>query len=125
MLLVSRGMVALFMVIAAAWAPMIANFGGIVEYFQSFLGYVTMPVVVVFLGGLFWGRPPRHAAFWTLVIAVPVGLLSFFAFEVMELLPIQFLYGTGIMLVLSLAIFLGLTFSSEAPDLEDGATFSR
>lgn len=125
MLLVSRGMVALFMVIAAAWAPMIANFGGIVEYFQSFLGYVTMPVVVVFLGGLFWGRPPRHAAFWTLVLAVPVGFASFFLFEVLELLPIQFLYGTGLMLLLSLAIFLGLTFSSDAPDLDEDATFSR
>jgi SSS family solute:Na+ symporter len=125
MLLVSRSMVALFMVIAAIWAPMIANFGGIVEYFQSLLGYVTMPVVVVFLGGLFWKRPPRHAAFWTLIVGVPIGLASFFLFEVLKLLPIQFLYGTGIMLVISLATFLGITFASQAPDLDKGTTFTR
>jgi solute:Na+ symporter, SSS family len=125
MLLVSRGTVALFMVIAALWAPMIANFGGIVEYFQSLLGYLTMPVVVVFLGGLFSARPPRHAAFLTLVTAIPIGLASFVAFEVFELYPLQFLYGTGLMLLLSLGIFLGTTFTSPAPDLgEEQLTFT-
>ena len=95
------------------------------EYFQSFLGYVTMPVVVVFLGGLFWARPPRHAAFWTLAIGIPVGLAGFAAFEFAELIDLQFLYGTGLMLLLSLAIFVGVTLRGEAPELEEDTTFTR
>lgn len=125
MLLISRLLVGAFMIIAALWAPIIGSFGGIVEYFQSFLGYVTMPVVVVFLGGLFWARPPRHAAFWTLAIGIPVGLAGFAVFEFAELIDLQFLYGTGLMLLLSLAIFLGVTMGTEAPELDEETTFSR
>ena len=125
LLLISRMLVGVFMVIAALWAPMIQNFDGIVQYFQAFLGYITMPVVVVFLGGLFWARPPRHAAFPTMAIGIPVGLASFALFEVMGVIELQFLYGTGLMLLLSLGIFLGITLRSEAPELEQGMTFSR
>lgn len=120
LLLLSRVLVGVFMVMAAVWAPIIGSFGGIVEYFQSFLGYITMPVVVVFLGGLFWARPPRHAAFWTLSIGIPIGIVCFTLFEVLELIDLQFLYGTGIMLVMNLAIYLAITLSSQAPDLEPG-----
>lgn len=126
MLLISRVLVGLFMVLAALWAPLIGTFGGIVEYFQSFLGYVTMPVVVVFLGGVFWAQPPRHAAFWTLSIGIPIGILCFTAFEVLELIDLQFLYGTGLMLLLNLGVYLTLTLRSEAPDSEAGElTWSR
>ena len=125
MLLVSRLLVGGFMVAAALWAPIIGSFGGIVEYFQSFLGYVTMPVVVVFLAGLFSSRPPRHAAFWTLSIAIPVGLAGFAVFEFAQLFDLQFLYGTGLMLLLSLAILIGVSVQSEAPELEAETTFSK
>lgn len=127
MLLLSRVLVGVFMVLAAVWAPVIGSFGGIVEYFQSFLGYVTMPVVVVFLGGVFWARPPRHAAFWTLLIGIPIGLASFTVFEVLELIDLQFLYGTGLMLVLTLAIFLGITLRTQEEEDKEAAelTWSR
>lgn len=119
LLLLSKGLVGVFMVIAAAWAPVIATFGGIVEYFQSFLGYITMPVVVVFLGGLFSARPPRHAAFWTLAIGIPLGLVGFAGAEVLGLWEIQFLYGTGVMFLVSLAVFGAITFLSSPPDLDE------
>lgn len=120
MLLLSRVLVGIFMVLAAIWAPIIGSFGGIVEYFQSFVGYITMPVAVVFLGGLFWARPPRHAAFWTLSIGIPIGIACFTAFEALELIDLQFLYGTGLMLLMNLAIFVTITFRPEAPDLKKG-----
>ncbi|MBR3369462.1 MAG: sodium/solute symporter [Rhodobacteraceae bacterium] len=126
MLMISRVLVGVFMVLAAVWAPLIGTFGGIVEYFQSFLGYVTMPVVVVFLGGLFWSRPPRHAAFWTLSMGIPVGIACFTAFEVLELIDLQFLYGTGLMLLLNLGVYLAVTLRSDAPDMDTtDLTWSR
>jgi solute:Na+ symporter, SSS family len=119
LLLLSRALVAVFMFVAAVWAPIIGQFEGLVEYFQSFLGYITMPVVVVFLSGLFSARPPRHAAFWTMLLGIPIGLVGFVFGELLEVWNIQFLYGAGIMLVVSLVIHWGITLTSPAPDLAD------
>jgi solute:Na+ symporter, SSS family len=116
LLIIARSAVAGFMVIAALWAPLIANFPTIVEYFQSFLGHVTMPVVVVFLMGLFWKRGTKQAAFYTLSAGIPLGFAAFFAGEVMEVFDIQFLYSTGIMLVISAGIYLAVTAMTEMHD---------
>ena len=116
LLRISRGLVALFMLIAIAWAPVILQFDTIVEYFQSFLGYVTMPVVVVLVGGIFWKRATKTAAFWTLVVVTPIGLLGFITGEILELHPIQFLYATGIMVLISLLSFIVISLRTPAPD---------
>lgn len=118
LLLLSRAVVAVLMGVAALWAPQILRFEGLVEYFQSFLGHLTMPVVVVFLGGLFWRRGTHTAAFWTLVVGVPVGLAGFLAGEVFEVYDLQFLYAAGVMLALSAVLFVGLSLVSEPPGEE-------
>lgn len=127
LMLISRVSIGVFMVFAALWAPQILRFEGIVEYFQSFLAHITMPVVVVFLGGLFWKRATRHAAFWTLAIAAPLGLAVFLTNEIFDVFQIQFLYMAGVMLILSLAIFVGISLATEAPDREklEEMTWSR
>lgn len=104
------------MVIAVAWAPVILNFDTIVQYFQSFLGYVTMPVVVVLLGGIFWKRATAPAAFWTLVVATSIGVVGFVTGELLELHGIQFLYATGIMVVISMICFVTISVLTPAPD---------
>lgn len=121
LLLIGRVLVGFFMVLAAVWAPQIAQFPTIVEYFQAFLGHITMPVVVVFLGGLFWPRATRQGAFWTLVIAVPVGLAAFLGGELFELYDVQFLYGAGLMLLFSLILFVAIGLLTEAPEEEQVA----
>jgi solute:Na+ symporter, SSS family len=127
LLRLGRILVGVFMVVAALWAPVITEFQGIVEYFQSFLGYVTMPVVVVLLGGLFWPRAGATAGFWTLAIGAPLGLAGFFVGEIFDLHDLHFLYATGVMLVISLVIFIVLALSNEAPAAEktDEYTWSR
>lgn len=124
-LLISRATVVVLMVIAAIWAPMIANFGNIVEYFQSFLAHLAMPVVVIFLGGLFWRGGTAPAAFWTLVVGVPVGILAFLGGQVLELFQIQFLYAAGLMLVLSFGMFLTISLRSDEEEGEQELTWSR
>jgi solute:Na+ symporter, SSS family len=116
LLLYSRVLVAVFMVIAAAWAPVITTFDGLVEFFQSALGYITMPLVVVLLGGIFWKRATAPAAFWTFAGVGLFGLAAFFANEVFGLLDIQFLYATGLMVVFSVVVFVGLSLATEAPE---------
>lgn len=116
LLLIGRILVGVFMVVAVLWAPRIADFPTIVEYFQSFLGAITMPVVVVFLGGIFWKRATATASFVTLAVGWPVGLAVFVANELLGLIDIQFLYATGLMLVFSLALFVTVTMLTDAPD---------
>jgi solute:Na+ symporter, SSS family len=119
LLLMSRGMIGVFMIIAALWAPVLAEFDTIVEYFQSFLGHITMPVVVIFLGGLFWARGTRQAAFATLLIGFPVGLIAFLTGQLFELYTLQFLYATGLMLLLSAAIYIVVSLMTPSPATED------
>lgn len=113
--------VLVLMILAILWAPQIARFPTIVQYFQSFLGHITMPVVAVFLGGLFWQRASATAAFWTLVIGIPVGGAAFVASELLHLVRIQFLYATGMMLLFSTALLVSLSLLSPskgpAPEL--------
>ena len=116
LLRISRILVGVFMVIAVAWAPVILNFDTIVQYFQSFLGYVTMPVVVVLLGGIFWKRATAPAAFWTLVVATSIGVVGFVTGELLELHGIQFLYATGFMVVISMICFVTISVLTPAPD---------
>lgn len=122
---IGRMLVGFFMVVAALWAPVITTFSGIVAYFQSFLGYVTMPLVVVLLGGLFWRRASTAAGFWTLAL-VPFGLAAFFAGEVFGLFDIQFLYATGIMFALSLVVFVVISLATDPPPAKTAElTWSR
>ena len=118
LLMMGRILVGVFMVIAAAWAPVILRFDTLVEYFQSFLGYVTMPVVIVLLGGIFWKRASAAGAFWTLVVVTPLGFAGFATGELLELHELQFLYGTGIMVVISVLSLVGLSLITPAPDRE-------
>jgi solute:Na+ symporter, SSS family len=125
LLFIGRILVGAFMVVAALWAPVITTFSGIVEYFQSFLGYVTMPLVVVLLGGLFWRRASTAAGFWTLAV-VPFGLGAFFIGEVFELFDLQFLYATGVMFLISLVVFVVISLATEPPPAKTAEfTWSR
>jgi solute:Na+ symporter, SSS family len=116
LLLLSRVMIGFFMVAAALWAPMILRFEGIVEYFQSFLGHITMPVVVVFLGGLFWPGATSHGAFYTMLIIFPVGFAAFLVGEVFGFYELQFLYATGLLLLLSSILFVAISLRTEPPE---------
>lgn len=105
-----------FMVLAAAWAPQIAHFPTLWQYLQSILSYVTPPVVAVFLGGIFWARASEPAAFWTLATGIPLGVAGWVANEVLGVFTIQYLYASGIMLLMSAIVLGGVTLATGPPD---------
>ena len=127
LLFMSRGFVALFMVVAILWAPVITTFDTLVEFFQSFLGYVTMPLVAVLLGGIFWKRATSTAAFVTFAGWLPLGIIAFFLTEIFDVIEIHFLYGTGIMFAVSVSTFVVVTLLTQAPaqDKVESTTWSR
>ncbi len=107
------------MVVAAVYAPLIASFGSLFEYFQSTLAYLVPPVVAVYLGGLLGRRFTRASAFWALVLIEPVALALFLAQEVVGLWDgLHFTYMAMILLAATLAAMAGLSalLPSELPD---------
>lgn len=69
----------ILMVVAAAWAPLIAEFKGLFAYLQQAFSVVVPPVVAVFILGVFWRGATAKAAFMTLIIGHIIGAGFFVA----------------------------------------------
>lgn len=104
-----------FMVLSTFWAPQIARFPSLWQYLQSILAYITPPVVVVFILGIFWRRGTAAAAFATLAAGVPIGVSGWYLNEIANVYQIQFLYACGLMTVLSSLIFITVSLISSRP----------
>jgi SSS family solute:Na+ symporter len=124
-LLVATGFVVLGGLI---WIPIMKQMagGGIYKYLQSVHGYLAPPIAAVFLLGLFWRRINATGAFYDLVIGFAVGMAKL----VIEAIAAQndittgpisviaefnFRYDSGVLLVISNAIIVTLSFMTEAP----------
>jgi SSS family solute:Na+ symporter len=77
-----RGTTALVMAFGILVVPVVDRFGSLFAYFQSTLAYLVPGVVAVYFAGLFWRRATASAAFWTLVVILPLGLALFVLQEV-------------------------------------------
>ncbi len=115
-----------FMILAAAWAPMILNFPSLWQYLQSVLAYLSPPIVACFVMGIFWTRANRHSAFAALIIGHLVALAMLITGPVMGLYEIHFLYIPPILLVLCMAIIFFWSRAGEEPKPEniEGYTWS-
>jgi SSS family solute:Na+ symporter len=112
-----RGATLLFMVFAVLWTPQISRFPTLWQYLQSILSYLTPPVVAVFLCGLFWRRANGAGALAGLVLGVPLGVLGWAAVELFGVFELQFLYAAVLMFVLGLALVVGVSLATPAPDI--------
>ncbi len=115
-----------FMGLAAVWTPVIATFPTLWQYLQSVLAYVTPPVVAVFLLGLFWRRGNQAGALAALGVGVPLGLAAWIANEVLGVLDVQYLYASGMMLLLALGLVVVGSRATPPPEpVRVAHTFSR
>ena len=103
------------MAMAALWAPMIANFGGLFAYLQQAFSILVPPVVAIFLLGVFWHRGAGRAALGTLLIGHALGIALFAATQV-GLWPLHYTINVGIMTAVSAAIFVALALTEPAPE---------
>jgi len=67
------------MVVAATWAPMIANFQGLWAYLQQMFAVAVPPVVAIFVLGLVWRGGSATAAIATLVLGHAFSVAMFVA----------------------------------------------
>lgn len=119
---VGRGTTAIAMVIGAVYAPMIAGFESLFQYFQSSLSYVVPPIVVVYIVGLFWRGGTGAAATWTILVGLLVGVPMFVAKEVTGawtaagLPDIHFTIMSSVMMLIGLILYVGISQVTARPD---------
>lgn len=106
----------LFMLIAAAWAPVITRFPTLWEYLQAVLAYQSPPFVAAVLLGVFTTRMNRHGAFAGLIAGHLTSLALFLAVMVFGAIDLHFLYVAPIIFVVSLAVTAGWSLGGERPD---------
>jgi len=104
-----------FMILAALWAPQIARFPSLWQYLQSILSYITPPVVVIFILGIFWRRGTAAAATLTLAAGIPAGLLGWVLIEIAAVYQFQFLYACGLMTLISSLVFVATSLLTAGP----------
>lgn len=62
-------------ILASAWAPFIAKAGGLWEYLQKVLAYISPPIAAVFIVGLFWKRATATGAFAALMTGFGISVI--------------------------------------------------
>jgi solute:Na+ symporter, SSS family len=117
---IGRVATTVIMLLAALYAPLIATFGSLFEYFQATLAYLVPPVVAVYLGGILGSRFSRESGFPALAIMQPAALVLFLAKEITPLWayvglpPIHFTYMAIAILCATLALMVLLSARTRA-----------
>lgn len=108
-----------FMVLAAAWAPQIADFPSLFKYLQSVLTYIAPPIVALFFLGVLWPRANGHGAFATLMVALALSIVHITG-RVLEAawLPDlgHFLYVAPVLFAISVVTHVGVSLLTAPPD---------
>jgi len=129
--LVAVGRLATLAVVAlgALWIPVmpLISEGGLYLYLQSVQGYLAPPITAVFLLGLFYSRINADGAFAGLSVGFALGMLklgvqALFGEGKLEspawlasLGDLNFLYFSGILFALSVAVTVGVSLAGAPP----------
>jgi SSS family solute:Na+ symporter len=115
------------LIVAIIWAPTIAQFQTLYGYLQSILSYTVPPVVAVFFLGILWKRITATAAFLTLVIMIPLGIVLFVLSQIMGVFSIHFLYFAGLDFATSIIFLIVVSLLGDPPPPEktDDLTWER
>lgn len=137
---VGRFATAVVVVLGMAWIPVMHYIGegGLYLYLQSVQGYLAPPITAVFLLGLFWKRINAKGAVAGLCIGFVLGMIKL-TLEAMEgaghlegvflleaIGKFNFLYASGVLLVISVLVIIGFSFTSAKPSEEQiaGLTYA-
>jgi SSS family solute:Na+ symporter len=106
------------LIVAIIWAPTIAQFQTLYGFLQSILSYTVPPVVAVFFLGILWKRITATAAFLTLAILIPLGIVMFILSQLLGIFSIHFLYFAGLLFATSVIFLIVVSLLGEAPPRE-------
>ena len=103
------------MVLAALWAPMIANFGGLWAYIQQMFSVAIPPVAVLFLVGVFFKRGNATGAVWCLLVGTLWSIGTFLLAQA-GLWTIHYTVNVGITFAVSTVVFIVASYRTPPPD---------
>ncbi len=119
----------IFLVIGSImFIPLLSWFSnGMYVNLQSMQAYISPPIVVIFLMGLFWKRATSKAVVWTLIVGEILGfirLASDFIYInnnsnqgfINSFLTINYLYFAGILFSFSILLFIVVSFVTASKD---------
>ena len=137
---VGRMATVVVVVLGLLWIPIMPKIsgGGLYQYLQNVQGYLAPPITAVFLLGIFNDRINQRGATWGLSLGFVLGfakltLQGFFGegkIETPTLLAaigdFNFLYFSGVLMVIVVAVVIGMSLTAPAPRKEDlaGLTMS-
>jgi solute:Na+ symporter, SSS family len=129
---VGRVATAVVVILGILWIPVMAKVsgGGLYQYLQSVQGYLAPPITAVFFLGLFWKRINSAGASWGLGGGFVLGMIkltiqTFYGKGKIEdpaflaaIGDFNFLYATGVLLVLSAIIMVVASLMTAPPPEE-------
>ncbi len=106
----------IILIIGAAWAPMVLKFGHIFSYFQECWAFVSIPVAVIFTGGLLWKKVNSRTAFITLLLSFPMFLAPY----ILRILKVEMnvFNVAGFFLIGFIIVFVLMTLLTGKSELE-------
>ncbi len=130
---VGRFATTIIVLLGMAWIPVMYKVagGGLYQYLQSVQGYLAPPITAVFLLGLFWKRINAQGALWGLIVGFVLGMLKLSIqakFGTLEpgkmadpaflaaIGDFNFLYASGALFLISIAVVIGVSFMNPAQD---------
>ncbi|MCP5063001.1 MAG: sodium/solute symporter [Ignavibacteriae bacterium] len=114
----------IFIVIGSImFIPLLRLFSdGMYVNLQSMQAYISPPIVVIFLMGVFWKKATSKAVIWTLVLGEVIGFIRLAADFIISketnlgifntFLTINYLYFAGSLFLFSLIIFVVISFAT-------------
>ena len=138
---IGRVATSVMVVIGLLWIPVIQGGKGLYDYLQGVQAYLAPPIFVVFFFGIFMKRLNSKGALASLLVGfgmglfrlavdTPVKLMDNFAYDPGSFLwiinNIFFQYYSLLITLVCIAVFIGVSYSSQAPSYERirGLTFS-
>ncbi|MEL6142905.1 MAG: sodium/solute symporter, partial [Bacteroidota bacterium] len=101
-------------VIAALWAPQIANFKSLWDYLQLMFSIVVPPIAVIFLLGVFYKRGNANGAFYTVIFGTIISALLVYLSQI-AVWPVHYTTNVGIMVAISSLIYILVSLSTAPP----------
>ncbi len=93
------------LILGAVIAPALGNLEQVFQYIQEYTGFISPGIVAVFIFGLFWKRTTSNAAFWAVVLSIPLAFGLKFGYPD---LPFLDRMGFSFLALSALIVFLSL-----------------
>ncbi|MDX1409182.1 MAG: sodium transporter, partial [Saprospiraceae bacterium] len=96
---------ALSLVVGILVAPLLGNLDQAFQYIQEYTGFISPGIVAIFIFGMFWKRTSANAAFWVVVLSIPLSAgIKFMApeFPFIDRMGLSFVILSGLLIVISL-----------------------